>query len=295
MLPFRVRFAGRRITSLAYYHRLAKLLTHPLTFYVALALKFIPNWSKAPFDLRLKDGKIFRVREFWSLFLFDEIFVENCYESPEVLGLGPFASIIDIGANIGLFVLRSQQLWPEAKVIAVEPHPDNFGHLQEHIAVNQLKNVFPLQIGVAEKCGCSKMYLSPRNIGGHSLYKKNGSSGSITISTSTLADVMSDAKLPNEGNVLLKIDCEGCEYAILSNLTQDIADRISCIVFEPEHSLYDLDDLLVKLQSLGFKPSKISNLVVAAKSTLKAPETPGQATLLRVTESLAGSHRNPIT
>jgi FkbM family methyltransferase len=270
MLPFRLRFAAQRITSPAYYRRLSEILRHPSTFYTTLARKIVPGWSSAPIDLRLKDGKLFRVKEFWSLFVFDEIFVQNCYESPEVLKHGPFARVLDIGANVGLFTLRCKQLWPEARMVAIEPHPDNFQHLQEHIAINQLKDVLPVQMGLAEKCGCFELYLSPRNIGGHSMYKTTGSSGSITISTSTLADVMAQTYSPYGGPTLLKIDCEGCEYPVLSNLTQEMADGISCIVFEPEHSLYNLDDLLAKLRSFGFETSRFSSIVVAAKSAAKS-------------------------
>jgi len=270
MLPFRARFAARRVFSPRYYRRLGQILAHPLRFYALLALKLLPGLSNGPFDLRLKDGKTLRVREFWTLFLFDEIFVENCYELPEVLRRAPYGTVIDIGANIGLFTLRSKQLWPEARVVALEPHPDNFQKLQEHIEINKLRDVEPMQAGIAEKCGCFDLFISPRNIAGHSMYKKTAESRSISIPTLTLPDVME--KTPaGSGATLLKIDCEGCEYPLLSTLTQEIADRISCIVFEPERSLYDLDTLIEKLTTLGFTVSHFSNLVVAARSESGSP------------------------
>ena len=68
--------------------------------------KFFPSSSSRPLDLKLLVGKTLRIREFWSLFLFDEIFMENCYESPEVVRWGPFGTIVDIGANIGFFTRK---------------------------------------------------------------------------------------------------------------------------------------------------------------------------------------------
>lgn len=265
MLPFRARFAARRFFSPHYHRKLDQILAHPLKFYLVLLLKLWPGLSKSPVDLRLKDGKVIRVRDFWTLFLFDEIFVEHCYEPPEVMKCAPFGRVIDIGANIGVFTLRSKQLWPEARIIAIEPHPDNFRSLQEHIQVNRLRDVEPMQIGIADKCGCFDLYLSPRNIAGHSMYKKDPVSHSVSIQTCTLADVMSKVPEESGGSTLLKVDCEGCEYPLLSSLTVELADRISCIVFEPERSLYDLNVLIRKLESIGFTISRSSGLVVGRK------------------------------
>ena len=270
MLPFRARFAARRFFSRRYRRRLGHILEHPFHFYVAMTLKLFPSLSKSPFDLSLKDGKILRVREFWTLFLFDEIFVENCYGPPQVMECGPFGTLIDIGANIGLFTMRGKQLWPQAQVVALEPHPDNFRSLQEHVQINRLRDVELIQVGIAEKCGCFDLYLSPRNIGGHSMYKKIPHSDVISIRTCTLDDVLS--KVPERsGGILVKIDCEGCEFPLLSTLTEETAGRISCIVFEPEPSLYDLDTLIRKLSSLGFTISHSSGLVVAAKRQGRPP------------------------
>jgi len=265
MLPFRARFAARRIFNASYHRRLSQIIASPLKFYLVMALKLLPGLSKGPFDLRFKDGKTLRVREFWALFLFDEIFVQNCYESPEVLNCAPFGTVIDVGANIGLFTLRSKQLWPNAQIVSIEPHPDNFSKLQEHVEINGLRDIWPLQVGISEKCGQFDLYISGRNIAGHSMYKKTDQAVSISIPTCTLDNAM--AMIPaGAGAILLKIDCEGCEYPLLSNLTVEMANRISCIVFEPERSLYDLSALIQRLVFLGFTISNHTNLVVASKS-----------------------------
>jgi FkbM family methyltransferase len=264
MLPFRPRFLARRIFSPAYYAKLSRVVANPLGFFFILLLKLLPNVSTRPVNLKLKNGTVLRIREFWALFLFDEIFMENCYESPEVIRLGPFKTIIDIGANIGFFTLRGKQLWPQAHIIAIEPHPGNFECLMEHIEINQLDNVQPLKLGVAEKCGCLDLYLSPRNIAGHSMYKKSETSAVVSVPVSTLADVLSQTG-EQGSELLLKIDCEGCEYPLLSNLTEEMADRISCVIFEPEISLYDLDALTAKLRHFGFAISRFGQLVVASK------------------------------
>jgi FkbM family methyltransferase len=262
-VPFRIRFAAKRVTNPQYLRKLSKVLAHPTQFYSTLARKIYPGSSPKSIQLRLKDGKVILVREFWSMFLFDEIFMANCYEAPQLLKCGPFDTIIDIGANIGLFTLRSKQLWPNARVIAIEPHPGNFEHLQEHLRLNRIEDVFSLAEGIADKCGCLDLYLAGRNIAGHSMFNTKNST-SISVPVTTLEDVLERAGVSG-GKLLLKVDCEGCELPLLANLDQATANRITCIIFEPDHVLYNVDELCEKLQRLGFRSSEYGGLVVLVK------------------------------
>lgn len=263
-LPFRPRFAARRLLNFEYYRRLARILANPLRFDWVLLKKILPSSSKEPVDLTLRDGKVIRVEEFWTLFLFDEIFVENCYEPAGLVQQGPFSTIVDVGANIGLYVLRMKQLWPQAKVLAIEPHPHNFERLVGHIEANRLEDVQPLQIGLSEECGCMDLYLSPRNIAGHSMYKKT-ELPPLSVPVFTLEQVLRENGVTG-GGILLKLDCEGCEQAVLRSLTPELAARIACIIFEPERKLYDLEALLARVRSLGYTTSTVGDLVLAVRT-----------------------------
>jgi FkbM family methyltransferase len=261
MIPFRARFAAKCVSSPQYFRRLEEILSNPFRFYNILIKKLWPGTSRSPLSLHLKDGTIVQVEEFWTLFLFDEIFVQNCYEPPQVRTERCFSAFVDIGANIGLCTLRVKQLWPEVPVLAVEPHPDNFRRLREHIDANHLHNVSLVQGGIGDKCGCMDLYLSPRNIAGHSMYKKTGLTP-LSVPIYSFSDLLNET-YPGVSNILLKVDCEGCEQILISSMTQEVADRISCVIFEPERSLYNVDDLLRKLISLGYRVSEFLNLVVA--------------------------------
>src|ERR1700753_3656667 len=126
MFGFRARFTAQRLFNPGYRRRLGEVLAKPWKFYAILLLKLPPGLHVSPVDLELKDGKKLRIREFWALFLFDEIFVENCYDAPGLLERGRVRTVIDVGANIGFFSIRAQQLWPGARTLAVEPQPANF-------------------------------------------------------------------------------------------------------------------------------------------------------------------------
>ena len=101
------------------------------------------------------------------------------------------------------------------------------------------------------------------------MYVKSPESIAIPVPVSTLGDVISQTDT-NDSGLLLKIDCEGCEYPVLSSLTQQMADRISCIIFEPQLSCYDLSTLLENLRGLGFQISKFGYLFVAFKEITAA-------------------------
>jgi FkbM family methyltransferase len=263
-IPFRIRFFARRAFSPAYWQKLSEVVASPFQFLCLLSRK-LPPWSaKNPRSLKLKDGKVLVIREFWSLFLFDEIFIQRCYDAPEFLALGPFDVVIDIGANIGMFTTHSKQLWPKARIIAIEPHPENFAHLQEHVRINNLAEVSPFSVGVADAPGTFDLHLGGRNIGGHSMYKVTGSSSAISISVTTLSDILERAEIRG-GRIAMKIDCEGCEYPVLRSLNQSVADRITAIIFEPELSLYSLPDLCRSMEGLGFLVSRFGALVLLTK------------------------------
>ncbi len=43
-------------------------------------------------------------------------------------------TIVDIGAHVGSFTVLCHHYWPEAKIVAVEPHPESFELLQRNTA-----------------------------------------------------------------------------------------------------------------------------------------------------------------
>ena len=57
------------------------------------------------------------VKEFMTLYIYKEIFVEGCYDLSLATDPAPF--IIDVGANTGLFIIRMKQLYPNAKVSGI--------------------------------------------------------------------------------------------------------------------------------------------------------------------------------
>jgi FkbM family methyltransferase len=72
---------------------------------------------------------------------FKQVFLNREY----ALDLGDPKVIVDGGANIGLFAIEMKQRHPDARIICIEPDPDNFALLK--------KNVEPYPDIACENCG----------------------------------------------------------------------------------------------------------------------------------------------
>ena len=117
-------------------------------------------------------------------------------------------TILDIGANIGAFSLHYSAKWPEAMITAFEPVKKNFVRLTENVAGNdRIRKDFR---AVRATGGQQKIFLGDRDVtcGFHQL-------GRQTDNTETVNCIAARAVVSCE---LVKIDTEGCEVEILSEL-----------------------------------------------------------------------------
>lgn len=145
----------------------------------------------------------------------------------------PF-TVIDIGANIGVSALLFAR-HKGARVVAVEPVPDNARRLRANLHLNHADNVTVLEAAVAASRGTASFQINPTaNVGGH-LTSAETPGPRITVPTLTWRDLCAHAG--DTGIFLVKMDCEGGEYAILDSMSDDELRAIPCLTFE----LHDLD------------------------------------------------------
>ena len=110
------------------------------------------------------------VKEFMTLYIYKEIFVDGYYDLSLASGPAPF--IIDVGANTGLFIIRMKQLYPNSRVAGYEPLPSNFLQLKRSIELSRLDHVDIFMQGVGGTPRIEKLYIHPKNIGGHVLVQR---------------------------------------------------------------------------------------------------------------------------
>jgi len=63
--------------------------------------------------------------------------------------LGDVRHIVDVGACIGAVSLCYTAIWPDAEILAIEPHPLNFKYLVENCKA--FKNIHPVCIALSDK------------------------------------------------------------------------------------------------------------------------------------------------
>ena len=125
--------------------------------------------------------------------------------------------VIDIGANIGIVAIYLAKTHPGIRIVAIEPVPTTFGHLQENISLNAVSNITALNCAVTKDGRDLRMIVNPGHSGGstgHLRDLKQPGHYNLTVRSRTLDGIFGEY-VPDRCR-LLKIDCEGAEYEILS-------------------------------------------------------------------------------
>lgn len=247
LFPWRLKWAWAQFTEPTEYRKHSAVLKSARSFYWTTLEKLVPGRSSEVTYLPLADGHFIPVRDFMTLYIYKEIFVDRCYD----LTLDqPAPVIVDIGANSGLFALRMKQLYPSAEISCYEPFPPNFAQLQHTIAINKLESVTSFQKAVGARRGNAKLYIHKRNMGGHSFYATEAlSNDCVDVEVIDVRAVLDELQTNVD---LLKLDCEGAEFDILMNLTSAEAAKIRQIIVETTSKLYDVDQLNAQMVLLGY-------------------------------------------
>jgi FkbM family methyltransferase len=124
----------------------------------------------------------------------------------DLVAAGRTPVIVDCGANIGFASIWFALQFPQARVYAVEPEPDNFAMLQRNAA--GYANIVPVQAGVSDRV--TRMTL--RNPAGEAWAFQTAESAHGTIESVTLPDLV--ARAPDAAILIVKIDIEGSEGAL---------------------------------------------------------------------------------
>lgn len=234
--------------------------TSLVTFY---RLKYFTKDDKSIHRLSLKNGLILNVNknqgDLTTLF---EVFVDEDYRFGE--NTNEQINILDIGANVGYFSLYISKKFPNAKIFSFEPFPDTFVRLNEHFSGNDVKNVTPFNLAVSDFEGKSKFY-SFEWTGCNTLID-----GEFDQSQSKVTEVdcvkFEDLRMltGTEKFDYAKIDCEGSEYPMLLNSSDESIKAVRKYIIEVHNSdRYSKNDLVARFSSLGYRINTTDNLLIA--------------------------------
>jgi FkbM family methyltransferase len=156
--------------------------------------------------------------------------------------------VLDIGAHIGLISVAIAKDFPDTKVVAVEAIPDNAALIQKNVDLNGLtERVFvesagasaPGAVTIPITYGYSSVgieggsnpiisegYVKDCRYIGNIFEYPEGEQQAVTEMVPALSLDAIIAKYGIDRVALLKIDCEGCEYAFLKTKAVAKVDRI---------------------------------------------------------------------
>lgn len=136
-----------------------------------------------------------------------EIFVQEIYRSPRPLAPPSVSTILDVGANTGFALVYFASRFPQAQVIAFEPHPEHLVQIERHLQINALAGrvkLIPAAAGVNDR----QAFLV--DAGECSNITERVGAGRISICVADFFNTIDCIRVD-----LLKMDCEGGEYDLI--------------------------------------------------------------------------------
>jgi FkbM family methyltransferase len=220
-----------------------------------------------PLEFRTRSGLVIEVPR-RLLHEFKEIFMDECYISRLGLRIPERPIVIDIGANAGFFSLFAASRFPGARVFSYEPIARNFKQLKRNKDLNENVQIMLFPTAVYGYSGEISLSLDPSDgftTSASVMGKPNAQDITIKVPCVALSDVFDEHHL--EHCDLLKIDCEGSEYAILYNCQAEYLRRISQIVIEVHQGKapnQTIKSLTLYLNQNGFKTRRYSEHMLCA-------------------------------
>jgi len=177
-----------------------------------------------------------------------ETFIKQVHSIVDVNG----KIVVDIGAYVGdtpiYFTLRGAN-----KVIAVEPNPIAYQEMLKNIKLNNLEDkIIPVNAGLSNLRGkiCVRDYDVDK--AASTFYQSQDDKNCVAyVDALTLSDITERYGVLNG---VLKMDCEGCEYVLLTTPCQVLL-RFTEIIIECHG---DPNPLVNYLKNCGFRVSVIS-------------------------------------
>ena len=165
----------------------------------------------------------------------------------------PF-QFIDIGANQGLYSLIAGQNPDCGWIVAFEPVPATFDLLSRNIAINGLEARATLhRLAIAAEAGQSRICLDESHSGTASLSANSAASAGRTISIETVDAGALDGMLDNPLPAIVKIDVEGLEEVVTTELLKtSFSSSIEGVFYEIDERWSDPDTMAALLRDAGF-------------------------------------------
>jgi FkbM family methyltransferase len=201
---------------------------------------------------------LMKIKRFLNKFGFDIKRYHPLYET--TLKPLEIRTIIDIGANTGMFSREMRNKFPDAQIYAFEPLPDCYEALISKMKSDKKFKSWNVALGDAnDQAKIEKSSFHPSSsllkmTELHKrLYPKSKDSRIETIEVKRLDDIR-DLRL--EKNILIKMDVQGFEDKVIAGGKKTIKEAAAIIIETSFVTLYEnqplFNDIYITLTNLGF-------------------------------------------
>ncbi len=156
----------------------------------------------------------------------------------EARGLPEKITLIDVGADIGLFSLKVlANCGGISRVLAFEPNRDGYPWLRTNLSrLPKQIRAQAIPLAVADFEGQGRLAAPEERFAIHDVnhtqyYLESGGGGPIPVTTLDALD------LPARSSLIIKIDVEGGELSVLRGARKTIAEAAACLIVFEAHPL----------------------------------------------------------
>ncbi|MDR3113286.1 MAG: FkbM family methyltransferase [Endomicrobium sp.] len=186
-----------------------------------------------------KYGLKFYIKDYTNMEVILEIFYNDAYQ----VNSNSKYTVIDIGMNVGIASLYFAKYINILNIYAFEPFKDLYTQAQDNFNLNKdiSHKIIPHNSAVSDVNEQRQaFYFTDRKISS-TIYSdvnlpQNHSIKTEIVNVFSIADILKKIKLETESRILLKLDCEGAEYAIFKLLDisglLDKKERIDLVMLE---------------------------------------------------------------
>lgn len=168
---------------------------------------------------------------------------------------------VDVGANIGYFsLLASSLVGDTGRVVAIEASPNIFRALNEHLALNRIRNVRTVNVAVLDQRGTVSLFRGEQgNVGQTTTRAAAGRNFECEVKAEPLEQVLTAEEVSRAR--IIKIDVEGAEWAVVAGMGSILTngrENLEIIVEVSPESLATLgkrpNDFFSLFAEYGYQP-----------------------------------------
>ena len=178
--------------------------------------------------------------------IWDTVYIESVVQPDWV--------VMDIGANIGWYsLMASKKVGPTGKIFSIEISPDEMNKLRRNVALNQLTNIEPLLLAIADQPG--RVFITDTRSAGTTSLAASAGEARHEIEATSLDHFVDERKLQRID--LIKCDIEGAEVKFLTGAHASLARFKPILMIELNPSALErfgnrLEEVTGPLTQLGY-------------------------------------------